>query len=262
MNDCHSNGRPQVSFVGAGPGDPELITVKGLRRLREAERVVYAGSLVPKTLLDECAPGTEIFDSASLTLEETHALIVAGVRAGQRVVRLHTGDPSLYGAIQEQMTLLDREGIPYEVIPGVSAVFAAAARIQRQLTLPEVSQTLILTRAAGRTPVPPKESLADLARHQATLAIYLSVSRIEEVVKDLRSAYPPSTPVVVAYRIGWPDEKIIVGELMDIALKVREAGIRRQAVILVGEVLAPDRHGTRSRLYDGAFSHGFRNRKE
>ncbi len=248
----------RVAFVGAGPGDPELITVKGQKRLREADRVIYAGSLVPQSLLDVCKPDAILMDSASMTLEQTHAAVMEGVRRGQRVVRLHTGDPSLYGAIHEQMRLLDAEGVPYEVIPGVSAVFAAAAALRCQLTLPEVSQTVIITRTAGKTPVPDRESLEKLAAHGTTLAIYLSVQDIERLAEVLRRTYGPKTPVVVAYRVGWPDERILRGTVEDIAVKVRDAGIRRQAIVMVGHVFREDRLPVRSRLYDGSFSHGFR----
>jgi precorrin-4/cobalt-precorrin-4 C11-methyltransferase len=253
-----------IYFVGAGPGDPELITVKGKRLLLEADRIVYAGSLVPVTLLEDRKASAEIFDSASLTLEKTHALLVEGYHQEKRVVRLHTGDPSLYGAIQEQMELLDKEGIPYHVVPGVSAVFAAAAELRQQLTLPEVSQTLILTRVGGRTPVPEKEQLYSLATHEATLVIYLSVQHIEKVVSQLVLSYPLETPVVVAYRVGWPDQRFIYGTLSDIVDKVETADIRRQAVIMVGDVFSA-RSGKplkRSRLYDQSFSHGFRNAKQ
>jgi precorrin-4/cobalt-precorrin-4 C11-methyltransferase len=252
--------RYPVYFVGAGPGDPELITVKGSRLLREADRIVYAGSLVPEALLEYRKSAAEVFNSAPLHLSETHALLVEGYRRGQRVVRLHTGDPSLYGAIQEQMALLDREDIPHEVVPGVSVVFAAAALLRRELTLPEISQTVILTRLGGRTPVPERERLRSLAAHQCTLAIYLSVHNIREVISELEPHYPPSTPVVVAYRVGWPEQNIIAGTLGDIAVRIQEANIRRQALILVGDVFADHtaRELTRSRLYHEEFSHGFR----
>lgn len=249
-----------IQFVGAGPGDPDLITVKGRRLLMEADVIVYAGSLVPRTLLEECRPGARTHDSAPLSLSETHALLRDGHRAGEKVVRLHTGDPSLYGAIQEQMELLEREGIPYEVVPGVSAAFAAAAALKQELTLPEVSQTVILTRMAGRTPVPERESLALLASHRATLVIYLSVQQMENVVLELSAHYPSDTPVVVAYRVGWPDQQFVEGTLGDIAARVRDAGIRRQALIMVGEVFKARRHGvpSRSMLYDASFTHGYR----
>jgi precorrin-4/cobalt-precorrin-4 C11-methyltransferase len=254
-------GEP-VRFVGAGPGDPELITVKGMRYLQEAERVVYTGSLVPGTLLSYCRKDVKAYDSASLTLAQTHALLKEGVDAGERVVRLHTGDPALYSAIHEQMALLDRDGIAYEVVPGVSAAFAAAAAMKRELTIPEVSQTVILTRLSGRTPVPAKEKLATLASHRATMVIYLSVQRIEEVVAELEEHYPVDTPAIVACRVGWPDQEVIFGTLENIAGKVLAAGIERQAIILVGEVfgiegLAGDKV-KRSKLYDETFGHGFR----
>ncbi len=252
-----------VYFVGAGPGDPELITVKGKRLLEEADRIVYAGSLVPRALLENRKAGAAIFDSAPLTLEETHALLAEGSLRGERVVRLHTGDPSLYGAIQEQMELLDRDGIPYEVVPGVSAVFAAAAELRQELTLPEVSQTLILTRLAGRTPTPPGEELRSLAAHQATLIIYLSVQQMGNVASELLHSYPEDTPVVVAYRLGWPDQTLVHGSLGDIAEKVKDAGIRRQAIIMVGRVfgIRGGEELKKSKLYDESFSHGYRDAK-
>lgn len=252
-----------IYFVGAGPGDPELITVKGQRLLQKADTVVYAGSLVPEALLADLKFGARAFNSASLTLQETHALLAEGFRKGERVVRLHTGDPSLYGAIQEQMALLDREGIPYEVVPGVSAVFAAAAALKQELTLPEVSQTLILTRMAGRTPVPEGEELRLLAAHRATMVIYLSVQQVEKVVAELLSSYPPQTPVVVAYRVGWPDQRFLEGSLADIAAKVKASDINRQAIIMIGDVFGIRQGGELkpSKLYDESFSHGFRESK-
>lgn len=249
-----------VCFVGAGPGDPDLITVKGKRLLVEADRIVYAGSLVPRALLDDCRPDARIHDSAPLDLSQTHALLRDGYRAGEKVVRLHTGDPGLYGAIQEQMELLEKDGIPFEVVPGVSAAFAAAAALKQELTLPQVSQTVILTRMAGRTPVPETESLASLAAHRATLVIYLSVQQVESVIQELLTHYPPQTPVVVAYRVGWPDESFVEGTLENIASKVCEAGIRRQALIMVGDVFKARECGVpqKSMLYDPSFSHGYR----
>jgi precorrin-4/cobalt-precorrin-4 C11-methyltransferase len=246
-------GEP-VRFVGAGPGDPELITVKGMRYLQQADRVVYAGSLVPETLLQYCRKNVKAYDSASLTLTQTHALLKEGYEAGERVVRLHTGDPSLYGAINDK--------IAHEVVPGVSAAFAASAALEQELTIPEVSQTVILTRLGGRTPVPEKERLAALASHRATMAIYLSVQRIEEVVSELTEHYQADTPAIVAYRVGWPDQELIRGTLQNIADKVRGAEIGRQAIILVGDVFRKDdpagKEVKRSKLYDEAFSHQFR----
>lgn len=251
-----------VLFVGAGPGDPELITVKGLKALQAADVVVYAGSLVNKALLAELRDGTEAHDSAPLTLEKVIDLIRDAVAAGKRVVRLHTGDPCLYGAIQEQMEALDALGIGYRVIPGVTAAFAAAASIKQELTLPEVSQTLVLTRIAGRTPVPEREALRRLAANGGTLCLYLSVGMMEQVVAELLAggAFTSRTPVAVVYRASWPDERTVEGTLADIAAKVATAGIGRQALILVGEVLNARSGGVpeRSKLYDPGFEHGFR----
>jgi precorrin-4/cobalt-precorrin-4 C11-methyltransferase len=252
--------RHSVIFVGAGPGDPELITVKGQKALAGADLVLYAGSLVSPAILTWARPGAELIDTAALNLEEILARIMAGYRAGQRVVRVHSGDPALFGAIQEQMEVLEREAIPCVVIPGVTAAFAAAAALAQELTLPEVTQTVILTRAAGRTPVPEREALGDLARHGSTLIIYLSIKLIESVVAELTPAYGPETPVVVAYRVSWPDQFFIRGTLATIAALVKESGIERQALILVGPALAA-REGqlqARSKLYDREFAHGFR----
>lgn len=249
-----------VYFVGAGPGDPELITVKGKRLIQKADRIVYAGSLVPESLLADRKPEASIFNSASMNLQETHLLLKEGHAAGELVVRLHTGDPGLYGAIQEQMSLLDREGVPYVVVPGVSAVFAAAAELRQELTLPEISQTVIVTRMAGRTPVPEREAIRSLAVHQATLVIYLSVNQVDKLVDEISPFYPPETPVVVAYRVSWPDQCLIEGTLSDIASRVKDADIQRQALIMVGAVFGVRAGGglKRSKLYDEMFEHGFR----
>ncbi len=251
-----------VLFVGAGPGDPELITVKGLKALQQADVVVYAGSLVNPALLSHLKPGAEARDSASLTLEEVVAIVAAAVSAGKKVVRLHTGDPSLYGAIQEQMEALDALGISCSVIPGVTAAFAAAASLKQELTLPGVSQTLILTRIEGRTPVPETERLDRIAALGGTVCLYLSVSMMEEVVQRLLSGgvFTEVSPVAVVSRASWPDERTIEGTLGDIAEKVRCAGIGRQAMIVVGEVLSARSRGVpeRSKLYDPEFGHGYR----
>jgi precorrin-4 C11-methyltransferase len=249
--------RGKVYFIGAGPGDPELITVRGARVIEAADLIVYAGSLIPQPLLSQARKDAKIHDSASLSLEETHALLCEGVMKDMIVARVHTGDPALYGAIQEQIQLLEEEGISYEVIPGVTVAFAAAAALGRQLTQPGASQTLILTRLAGRTPVPESENLAGLSQHQASMVIYLSVSKIRKVVAELKQGYPEDTPVVVAYRVGWPDEGFIAGNLTDIAEKVEKSDIKRQAVILVGQAMS-GKLQDRSKLYDPAFAHGFR----
>lgn len=261
MEENIKSDRGHVLFVGAGPGDPDLITLKGKKALEEADRVIYAGSLVNPEILKHCRPGVALFDSAGLTLEETLEIMVEGVNQKQKVVRLHTGDPSMYGAIQEQFKLLEEHGIQYSVIPGVSSVFAAAAAVKKEFTIPEVSQTLILTRLAGRTPVPEKENLAFLAQHQASMAIFLSVQEIGEVVETLRVGYPPDTPVAVVYRASWPDEQILQGTLETIEGLVKKAGIRKHAQILVGDFLAkhPD---ARSKLYDPQFTHEYRQGRE
>jgi precorrin-4/cobalt-precorrin-4 C11-methyltransferase len=251
------NKPAKVHFVGSGPGDPELITVKGRRLLEEAEIVVYAGSLVKEKVLCWCKEGVEIHNSASMDLYEITALIIKASKEGRRVVRLHTGDPALYSATAEQMEVFDRAGVPYEVTPGVNAAQAAAASLKSELTMPEVCQTVIFTRYPGRTPVPDKERLQALASHRATICIFLSVAMIEEVVRELREGYPPDTPAAVVYRASWEDELIVRGTLEDIARKVKEAGIKRHAVILVGKSIGEGR-GQRSRLYSKGFKHGFR----
>ena len=199
-----------IQFVGAGPGDPELITVKGKRLLEAADVIVYAGSLVNPALLGYAKEGAEIFNSASMTLQEVLDVMVPAAQAGRAVVRLHTGDPSIYGAIQEQMDALDRVGVSYEVVPGVSSFLATAAALKQEYTLPDVSQTVIVTRMEGRTPVPPKEKLASLASHQATMCIFLSVHMIQDVVDELLAGgYTPETPIAVVQRASWPYQRIL-----------------------------------------------------
>lgn len=251
-----------VRFIGAGPGDPELITVKGLKVLQRAPVVVYAGSLVPRALLEHARPDAEIHDSAPLHLDEIVAIFERAHARGLEVARLHSGDPALYGAIGEQMRRLDALGIPYEVIPGVNAFSACAAYLKRELTLSGVSQTVILTRYAGKTPMPEGEALADLARHRATLAIHLAVTRIHKVVADLLPHYGPHCPVAVVHRVGWPDADHVTGTLTDIVAKVRAKGFKRTALILVGEVLDPADFAD-SHLYrpDQAHIHRPRRRK-
>ena len=247
-------------FVGAGPGDPELITVKGQKALQESDLVIYAGSLVPKALLKWTKPGTRAISSASMHLDEIVKEIETAYAEGKRVVRLHTGDPSLYGAIFEQMTALKEKSIPYRVIPGVTAAFAAAAAMGIEYTLPELSQTLILTRMAGRTPVPQLENLASLAQHQTSMAIYLSISLVDEAAKILIDAYGADSVCVVAYCVSQPDEKIIFTRLKDLAQTVKVEKITRTALIIVGKVLDMDhtefKH--RSKLYQKGFKHGYR----
>ena len=254
-------------FVGAGPGDPRLITVAGRDAVAAAEVVLYAGSLVNPEVLQWARPGTEIHDTAGMDLGQTTRVCLDAARAGKRVVRLHTGDPALYGAIQEQLVPLEQAGVPCRVIPGVSSAFASAAALRTQLTLPEVSQTVVFTRLAGRTPVPEGESLERLAATGATLCVFLSVDRIEEVAAACRAAgRAADTPVAVVSRASWPDQAILCGTLEDIAGKVLSEGIRRQAMILVGDALRPRLQGgdgvRPSKLYDPGFSHGYREGKE
>lgn len=247
----------KVWFVGAGPGDPELITLKGEELLNHADVVIYAGSLVNKELLDYCPEESEIYDSSKMTLGEIIDVMEKSVNEGKNVVRLHTGDPSLYGAIFEQMKELDKRGINYEVIPGVSSAFAAVASLCREFTVPGISQTVIFTRYSGRTKVPEKENLAELAKHRASMVIFLSVSYIEDVVKDLLEGYEKDTPVAIIYRVSWKDEKIVRGTLESIADKVKKEGIKKTALILIGDFLEPKRFQY-SKLYSEDFDHEFR----
>lgn len=249
-----------VIFLGAGPGDPELITVKGQKALAQAEVILYAGSLVSPAVLGWAQSQAELVDTAPLDLEQILTRIIKAQRQGKRVVRVHSGDPALFSAMQEQLEVLKSEGIPYQVIPGVTAAAAAAAALGQELTLPEVTQTVIYTRASGRTPVPEKEALQKLAQHGATLIIYLSVQLLDTVVPELIEAYGPEAPVVVAYRVSWPEERLIRGTLSTIAAQVKQAGIKRQALILVGPALAQGEGGlkARSKLYDRNFAHGYR----
>ena len=250
-----------VIFAGAGPGDPELITVKAQKALSEADIVIYTGSLVPEAVLKWTrAETTTLLNSSSMHLDEIIKITSKGYNEGKRVVRLHTGDPSLYGAIFEQFVELKKKSIPYSVIPGVTAAFAAAASMGIEFTLPEVSQTLILTRMEGRTPVPEAEALKSLASHQTSMAIYLSISMVDEVSSILSKAYGSDAPCAVAYCVSQPEEKIIFTTLKDLAEKVRQEKITRQALIITGKVLNID-HDTlkfKSKLYDKDFTHGCR----
>jgi precorrin-4/cobalt-precorrin-4 C11-methyltransferase len=249
-----------VLFVGAGPGDPELITVKGQKALMAADIVIYTGSLVPEVMLQWTRKGTDALNSASMHLDQIIAAIETSYNAGKRVVRLHTGDPSLYGAVYEQMAALQKRQIPYRVIPGVTAAFAAAAALGIEYTLPEISQTLILTRMAGRTPVPQKENLAALAAHQTSMAVYLSISMIDEVADILADAYGENSICAVVYRASQPEQKIIISPIKDLGMEVRAANITKQALIIIGKVLEiePGALIQVSKLYDRKFSHGCR----
>lgn len=248
--------RGRIVIVGAGPGDPELVTVKGKRYLEQADLILYAGSLVPEKLTHYAKPGALVRSSASLSLEEQFALMERFYRKGQFVVRLHTGDPSIYGAIQEQMTFFEAEGMEYEIVPGVSSFQAAAAVLQSQFTVPEKVQTIILTRGSGRTPVPDKERLSELARARATMCIYLSAEWSEKVQSELLEHYAPDTPVAVCYRLTWDDQEVWRGRLSELSRLVRESGKRRTVLLVIGEAIGA-RSG-RSKLYDPSFTHDFR----
>ena len=249
-----------VSFVGAGPGDPELITVKGQRLLGEADVIIYAGSLVNPALLSLAKQGASIYNSASMTLDQVIEVMEKATERGQKTVRLHTGDPSIYGAIQEQMDALDKKNISYEVIPGVSSFLATAAALKREYTLPDVSQTVIITRLEGRTPVPEKEKLALLASHNATMCIFLSVHMIDSVMKELiDGGYHQDTPVAIVQKASWPDQKIFRGTVSTIGKIITDAKIDRTAMIVVGRCL--DSQYALSRLYAPEFGHMYRDAK-
>ncbi|WP_346897221.1 precorrin-4 C(11)-methyltransferase [Clostridium sp. UBA7503] len=245
-----------VYFIGAGPGDAELITVKGRDTLAKADVVIYAGSLVSKEHMNYCKAGCEIHNSASMTLEEVIEVMEKAEKENKMVVRLHTGDPAIYGAIKEQMDELDKLNIQYKVIPGVSSFTAAASVIKKEFTLPSVTQTVILTRVEGRTPVPETEDLERLASIGASMAIFLSISMIEKVVAKLRKGYGRNVNIAVVERATWEDERAIIGTLDDISEKVKEAGITKCAQILVGDFINCDYD--KSLLYDKSFTHMFR----
>ncbi|MEM3377921.1 MAG: precorrin-4 C(11)-methyltransferase [Candidatus Bathyarchaeia archaeon] len=248
----------QVVFIGAGPGDPELITIKGKKMLEKADIVIYTGSLLNPEILKYAKPEAELYDSAKMHREEVFAVFAKAAREGKLVARVHDGDPSFYGAIQEQIAFLEKEKISYTIIPGVSCLQGSAASLKRELTLPNVSQTVIITRPEGRTPVPESESIRKLAQHQATMVIFLGTPQIAEVVEELKKGgYPGDTPAAVVYRATWPDQKIVKGTLSDIVEKVRAAGITKTALIFVGRVLNPEAFDF-SKLYEPSFTTGFR----
>ena len=266
MTDTDHFGK--VYIVGGGPGDPELLTLKAKRIIETADVVIYADSLVHPSVVDFARPGAEVHGSKTLTLLQIMDLMVKAVKQGKTVARVQSGDPSIYGAVFEQMRLLNQEGIDFEIIPGVSSAFAAAAVLKAELTVPEVSQTVIMTRAEGRISLPPGERLEDLATHGCTLVIFLSITRVPRIVRELTGAgYAKDTPVAVVYRVGWPEEKVIRGTLANIARKVREAKITLQALILVGPALdesltsvspGQDEEVATSHLYSQDYTHLYR----
>jgi precorrin-4/cobalt-precorrin-4 C11-methyltransferase len=248
----------KVTFVGAGPGAADLITVRGAEAIRTADVVVWAASLVHPDVLGYARPGAEIVDSAELTLESTVDIYRRAVAERLRVVRLHSGDPALWGAMQEQLDACTALGLATEVVPGVSAFSAVAAAVQRELTVPEVAQSVVLTRlGGGKTPMPERESVAEFARHGATMAVFLSAARTRQLVEELsEGGFPQETPVVVAYRVSWPDELVLRATLATLAETVRAHKLWKHTLFLVGPALSAT--GTRSHLYHPGHFHGFR----
>ena len=250
----------KVFFIGCGPGDPDLITVKAKKLLQKADVVVYSGSLIPEQIMKMCKKA-KTFDAAKLVREEIFDILRKNAKKGKNVVRLHDGDPTIYGAIREQMDNLHKEKINSEIIPGVTSFLASAAALGSQLTLPGVTQTMIITRAEKRTKVPKREKISELAKHRTTMVFYLSVQLIDNIVKEaVAGGYPKTTPVGVVYRASWPDQMIITGTLQTISKKIKAQKITRTAIIIIGDVIKPKSYEY-SKLYDKSFSHGFRKAK-
>lgn len=246
-----------VHFIGAGPGAPDLITLRGARLLAEADVIIYAGSLVNPALLEGRKEGCAVYDSASMTLEEVLSVMEQAEGEGKTTVRLHTGDPSLYGAIREQMDQLDRMGVPYDVTPGVSSFSGAAAALNAEYTLPDVSQSVIITRMAGRTPVPEGEALAKMASHGCTMVLFLSTGLLEDVERELmKGGYAPDTPAAIVYKATWPDQKVYRCTVSTLAETAKANHVTKTALITVGGFLGTEYE--RSKLYDPAFTHGCR----
>lgn len=250
-----------VYFVGAGPGAEDLITVRGRKLLQEADVIIYAGSLVNPQLLNMAKEGCHIRNSAHMTLEEVIEEMIKAEKEDKVTVRLHTGDPAIYGAHREQMDLLDKEGVEYDVVPGVSSFCGAAAALKAEYTLPKVSQSVIITRMEGRTPVPEKEEIALLAAHRATMTIFLSTGMLDKL-KDrlIVGGYKEDTPAAIVYKATWPDEKVVRGTVGNLPEMAKENGITKTALILVGGFLGDEYE--RSKLYDPEFAHEFREAKE
>ena len=249
-----------IDFVGCGPGDPDLITIKAKKILQGAQVVVYSGSLIPKEIIAMCKKA-KVHDASKMVREQITDVLLAGELAGRKTIRLHDGDPTIYGAIREQMDSLAVKGVKSRIIPGVTSFLATAAALGAQLTLPGVTQTIIITRAKKRTDVPKKEQIKSLASHGATMIFYLSVQLLSDVVKEaLEGGYKKTTPAAIVYRASWKDQKIITGSLLDITKKVRAAKITRTAIIIIGDVIAPTSYEY-TRLYDATFSHGYRKAK-
>ena len=250
-----------INFVGAGPGAPDLITVRGKTLLEQADVIIFAGSLVNKDLLTFAKQDCEIYDSAYMTLDEVLAVMIPAARENKKIVRLHTGDPSLYGAIREQMDALKKEGLSYDVVPGVSSFCGTAAALKAEYTLPNVSQTVIITRMAGRTPVPEKENISSLAAHGATMTIFLSTGMLEELKEELlKGAYEKDTPAAIVYKATWPDQKVVRCTIDTLPRAAKENDITKTAMITVGDFLGDDYD--LSKLYDAKFTHEFREASE
>ena len=250
-----------IHFVGAGPGAADLITVRGQRLLEEADVIVYAGSLVNPNLLENRKIDCEIHNSAYMTLEEVIEIMAGAEKRGKKVVRLHTGDPSIYGAVREQMDELEQRGIAYEICPGVSSFCGAASALRAEYTLPDISQSVVITRMAGRTPVPERESIRSFALHQATMVIFLSTGMIEDLQKELTAGgYPPDTPAAIVYKATWPDEKVCRCTVESLKETAESEGIRKTALIIVGRFLEGEYR--RSDLYNPAFTTEFRKGKQ
>ena len=248
---------PKVYFVGCGPGDPELLTVKAKKLIQKADVVVYSGSLIPKDIIKLCKKA-ELHDAAKLVREQIFDILKYAALKEKLVVRLHDGDPSIYGAIREQTDNLKKIGIEYEIIPGITSFLASAASLGCELTLPGITQTIIVTRAESRTKVPKREKIAELAKHKATMIFYLSVHLMGDIVREtIKGGYSKSTPVAAVYRASWKDEKVITGTLGDIVKKVRDEKITRTAIVIIGDIVNPKSYEY-SKLYDKTFSHGFR----
>lgn len=250
----------KVYFVGCGPGDPDLITVKAKKLLQKADVVVYSGSLIPQQIIRMCKRA-KVHDASGLVREEIFEILKNNAQKNKTVVRLHDGDPAIYGALREQTDNLKKEGIDFEIVPGVTSFLASSAALGLQLTLPGVTQTIIITRAEKRTKVPKREQISELAKHKSTMIFYLSVQLLQDIVKEaIRGGYPKSTPAAVVYRASWPDQKIITGTLEDIVKKVWAEKITRTAIVMIGDVIKPKSYEY-SKLYDKTFSHGYRKAK-
>jgi precorrin-4/cobalt-precorrin-4 C11-methyltransferase len=250
----------KVWFIGAGPGAPDLLTIRGARLIGEADVVVWARSLVNEDVLEHVSPGAEVVESTTIPLEEVRGIYERAAAGDLKVARVHSGDPSIYGAVMEQIELCEELGLEWEIVPGVSSLGAAAAAIGREFTVPEVSQSVILTRRASRTPMPEGENVRSFASHGTTMAIFLSAARPRALQQELlEGGYPPDTPCAVVYKASWPDELVMECPLEELAGRIREAGFTRQALILVGPGLGAG--GTRSHLYSPRFSHMFRTKE-